>query len=897
MVALGAVIASFFITLEQDIYVLIRIQSLVALVTVILQAREVCIMVDVGAVIKSFFITLKQDVYVLIRIQSLVALVTVMFFVTSVMDIYLCRSRSSTISTIVETVGNFSDLIVIYLLGAMVYAGFENELFPVWAVVLVSLRAGLGYLSGYGIMDRERRLTEASEVIRFIGTGILLGTRASKFTKPLWSLCGILVVRSLYRYWAHGQAIISFWHGRSSEFLQAYLRKQQEAKGSQHGGSSSSNSSDSSQNLLVYGESKVKIIKPQALPYTLQLSDTDSLITLHKIQGCNNNKDLCMAFAMSRLLRCRLEVTSKMPVITLMVRMLLMILELELAFVRDYFYTLYPVVFSRGLCSLSASLLQSTATFAAAIWLAVGVRKVYKPEGNDFVLLVNGCNVDVIITWVFMSFVMFKEVWEIVTYLLSNWTRILLVCSYVRSQRWCLGNARLTKALMSSSFFTSKIADPWHRRIGQYDFLQSCTYKPVIWKLAHTATLGKTPEKFNGRKPGDAIKIHGCVEAAVFQEIHHLCSNSNQLREDIQFLRNPHIRLEKYRGSRSSLRICSQVILVWHIATSLCEIKLPQDSKNATGSSKTSFLRSVWSRLKNRGCCCSSQTVHIDENTLTEPLRNNYRIANHLSRYCAYLLVFQPDLLPDGFIVPKVIFEETLEYASKNLKGCNLTQCRYNTLMVLAQEAVQDTELGKLNDSNIVQQGAILANDLLVKFNEKEEDLWKHLADVWTKLLVHIAPNWNAEEAHKYSLESGGEFITLIWALLWHCGIEKSFVWHDDIVSESNAQAPLQNKPEIRSNNRASETNAQAPQQNSIDIRDDNKAFESNAQAPEQNTTEIRNTHITEEQDNDDEIQPFEDPETSNFVRRRRQSRNDRTNIEEQAQMESEARNVVRISE
>ena len=151
-------------------------------------------------------------------------------------------------------------------------------------------------------------------------------------------------------------------------------------------------------------------------------------------------------------------------------------------------------------------------------------------------------------------------------------------------------------------------------------------------------------------------------------------------------------------------------------------------------------------------------------------------------------------MLPDSFMVPQMVFEKTSQYACEKLKGCDSTQCRYDTLKAIAQEIVQDSEDGKLS-RNIVEQGSMLASYLIDQ--ESEENRWEILAGVWASLVVHIAPSWNAE-AHKRNLESGGEFITLIWALLWHCGIEKSSLWHKGNAYERNAQAPQEDSSETR---------------------------------------------------------------------------------------------------
>jgi hypothetical protein len=105
------------------------------------------------------------------------------------------------------------------------------------------------------------------------------------------------------------------------------------------------------------------------------------------------------------------------------------------------------------------------------------------------------------------------------------------------------------------------------------------------------------------------------------------------------------------------------------------------------------------------------------------------------------------------------------------LKNCDSAQSRYNKLM---EEAGKGTVDDKKKSEDVLQLGAILGKDLIE--HESNEECWEILAEVWADLLIHIAPTWNAE-AHKKCLEAGGEFITHIWALLWHCGVEKSKLW------------------------------------------------------------------------------------------------------------------------
>lgn len=792
-------------------------------------------MVDVRGVISSLFVMLKENIYVLIRIELLVAVVTAIFLAMFIMDFYQCRTHSSVLTTILKRIDGVSDQIVVYIIGAMQSAKFENELFPVWAVVLVSLRTSLGYLSGYGIVDRERRYIEVANVIKFIGAGVLTGTRGLKYVKPLWSLWAILVLRSVCRYLAHDRAIRSLWHGRSSEFIPEYMRtivSVDDEKNTAADGGNTSATKPAEDKYIVYGESNQKITfkKPQ---YTMKIDSRDDgspLVTLRRIRECdwrhlmNRNsqhedsvyEDLSMAFSLSRLLRCRLEdvmlnkdsiadmqdliVAEFIPDAAAAGRRgqpqaerVFRILELELAFVKDYFCTLYPMVFSDELRSLFLCLLLSMATFSIALWLAVGIRKVYQPPEGNLVLWVGGCNFDIIMTWVFMSFMMIKEIWEIVTYLVSNWTRLLFACKYVQNQAWFLGE-RVMKCTVRS-LFRSKIAEPWHGQIDQYDFLQQSTYKATFWNVASVITLGKIKGKLEGKRAGEAIKIPQCVKPAILQAIRRIGLTSRpMLPGDIpSLMRSRTIQPEQYEWACHKLRTCSQVILVWHIATSLCEIKLAHD-KNID-LTKPGFMRSAWLYMKKKLSCGTPDPYLVGQKSnLSDGLKTNYHIAISLSKYCAYLQIFLPELLPDSFLVPEVIFIQTLKHAREQLDDCNLIWCRYIKLTAIAQQVAP----GSVDENlklNILQQGAILGKEL-ISIND-DEARWKILAEFWADLLVHIAPSWNAAD-HKNNLESGGEFITLIWALLWHCGIEKSNLWHKDEEFEISTQEHQENSTETR---------------------------------------------------------------------------------------------------
>ena len=54
------------------------------------------------------------------------------------------------------------------------------------------------------------------------------------------------------------------------------------------------------------------------------------------------------------------------------------------------------------------------------------------------------------------------------------------------------------------------------------------------------------------------------------------------------------------------------------------------------------------------------------------------------------------------------------------------------------------------------------------------DELWKALAELWCELIISAAPHGNIG-AHQKELGKGGEFITHLWALLYHAGIDDKF--------------------------------------------------------------------------------------------------------------------------
>jgi len=217
---------------------------------------------DIREHVASLFIMLNKKTVILFRIEFLVVLVTLVFFAMFLMDFYRRIIHNSFMRAVFSVFDAVSDSIVVYLLGAMQTAPFKNQLFPVWALVLVNFRYSADYISGYGVPDRRgRRFTEWRNVFKLLGSAFLNWTRRSSFSGPLWLVWSLQIVRSGYRFHSHKLASRAVWHGGSSELVAEHMRAMHE-RGDQVSSSSRGELFNpvtmEGYRYLVYGETKQK---------------------------------------------------------------------------------------------------------------------------------------------------------------------------------------------------------------------------------------------------------------------------------------------------------------------------------------------------------------------------------------------------------------------------------------------------------------------------------------------------------------------------------------------------------------------------------------------------------------------------------------------------------------
>ncbi|CAL4982247.1 unnamed protein product [Urochloa decumbens] len=411
----------------------------------------------------------------------------------------------------------------------------------------------------------------------------------------------------------------------------------------------------------------------------------------------------------------------------------LRVTEAELSFLHDFFYSNRAVVFSAGFPCVR--LLLSLLMTVAASYLFHAV--------SDDVITAAIPTRGVVVTHCVIGVVVCRELMEVGVYALSQWTKVAIVCHYVRGR----GQAQVARML-----FSVMSRGRWDQRIRQYNLLMM---PGIEWPMVGLLV----PRRWDVRAwIPRRVKLESQVKDVLFKSLKDLMrvplpsppelvqAANNQLLSD--YFRNAF----GDRGSSSPLLVDqdpagelegdSHRILVWHIATSLCQINLLlllEEEDKATG---------------GRGDLYSLPAA------ATMP--PHYVAAACLSNYCAYLVTQK--LVPDNGLVAEEVLEDVRDEAHAALRGCSTIREARDKLLPPAAPANNAADGTK----TIVGMGARLSETLLSAYGG-DGRLWERLARFWAGFLLHLSASTRAAK-HEIHLQGRGELTTHLWVLLSHAG-------------------------------------------------------------------------------------------------------------------------------
>ncbi|KAF3320853.1 hypothetical protein FCM35_KLT14987 [Carex littledalei] len=693
-------------------------------------------------------------------IEALVLLTAALMVVRYILDMFRRRSSSPLLLFFLIMLATLPYALLDYTIGLMQLTKSNNDVYQVWAVVLITLRYSIRAVRPSGIYGKQNPL---QDMMSSLWTANLLGTRATMLKIPLWLLWSLNSVRIILGF--ADTELISTRHRRHMRLLTEYMRTEHE-----HPPAEDCNAEYmKGYKYLVRGEDKQKVKSdPPEYRVRLKVTKEKKFITTNKVweqkssallgepNESNKLKDLCLAFALFKLLRRRffglpIHEAKQRKTKEFVLKGLLQenkydrafqIIEAELAFLNDFFFTRYAVMFARGFPFLR--LVLSLSVIGVASFLTLIFRRSSHHLEGDLSETIHG----IAITRTLLAILAFKEIWEMLTYVISDWTKVVLISNYVQNPWWTRCPAIVAPVKYLCKW---KIGKRWHGHIWQYNLLQSFQYFRWSHHPLYTFIRLVLYRKLPGYKGNYRIRLLDEVKSAISESLKYLCNHPEDLGKYLSTAANSiHAELEQKIPLTSKFATETKKILVWHMATCYCEIDLAETSKN------TSIFSSLTSPflLKN-----------LD--SLDEGLQSHYTAATALSQYSAHLVALRSPLVPDRSLVATKLFRSTVVKTLGLLRSC---RSRKEVLLELDNLADENDDDDDDDEDIIILKNGVRLGRSLLKEIKTDTKLWKFLEKFWAGYLLYLAANVGPD-GHKESLSRGGEFLTHLWALLTHAGI------------------------------------------------------------------------------------------------------------------------------
>ncbi|KAL6890102.1 hypothetical protein ACP4OV_008865 [Aristida adscensionis] len=664
----------------------------------------------------------------------------------------------SSLRFVVPAIQVLSYSLVHYTMGLMQLSATKvNDYFQVWAVLLVTLQ----YSVKVGLPYSRSMQIPLLDIMSSLWTANLISVQTTLALKIYLWLIWVLNALRIITYFSSSDKAKEI-NQESTRLVGDYMSYEHTLQDSQISTDVADPGKEfpmKSYKYLVLGEHQVlKDLQKgtlQGRKCRIQLDlEAKNLITMDKIWNVHDGengllgdkqaadsthllKDVCLSFALYKLLRRRFhdlpmhEARLRMPrekIRKLVFEYILQdaerafrVVATEISFLQDMFYGKHAALFAAGFPVLN--LVLSLLLVAALGYIAYPV--CYIPERMakaDHSRITHG----VLTTRLLIAVIICKELAEICLYVFSQWTKVLILCNYAKHQ--CLRPALLRKVMNAILFF--RIRGKWDEKIRQHNILISAH----CWRYK-------------------GIKLEPCTKQAIYKSLKGLEENTEKLES---YFLNAFAELHKQFSWAVKPQADTHNILVWHIATCLCEINLASD--------KAAILRLVF--LKQR------PFVQKPEKG-TGAWWDHYTTAASLSNYCAYLVAQAP--VPDnGIVAINVIREVTRE-----INYIILDRSIQSFFRLISIQEVYDRLMNKVDMSgtadpldiknSLTRNGAKLAKELIEKYREDKAGLWEKLAAFWTGFLLHLAASTRASK-HKTHLAGSRELTTHLWALLSHAG-------------------------------------------------------------------------------------------------------------------------------
>ncbi|MCD7447909.1 hypothetical protein HAX54_035840 [Datura stramonium] len=392
------------------------------------------------------------------------------------------------------------------------------------------------------------------------------------------------------------------------------------------------------------------------------------------------------------------------------------VIEAELGFAFDTFYTKAPVVYTPLGCILRV------VTFSCTLFSLISF-SLCKERSKHHIF-------DLILTYLLLVVALLLEIYAFIISLNSDWMKNWLSKGKP--------DGKFRQFILSKLCLQTSNKMRWSNCTPQYNLLSCCLeFKPPpCYRFQKLFLVDKLLENLKCNK---YEQVSPELKELIFYHFRKFAGESSK-EPDTTALCKRRGSIALNENACHSLVWSTEVefdqsILIWHIATDLCYY---MENFNGDGST-------------------------------THSIQSNQ--SKQLSDYMLYLLVVCPFMLPIG--IGMIRFRDTCAEAKEFFTERNLVK----ELAIACDKLLTvNTEVGPAKvkgdrSKSVLFDACILSKSLQEKGKEQK---WKIISEVWVEMLAYAATHCRGNH-HAQQLRKGGELLTHVWLLMAHLGITEQF--------------------------------------------------------------------------------------------------------------------------
>lgn len=392
-----------------------------------------------------------------IRIEVLVVLAAIMLLFLIIFGSWRRKRRSSFIQNGVLGAYTLSSSVVTYLLGSMQSSVVKSSMYPIWAISLYIIFGCADSITAYSIDDNNQTTRLIYQTLLYYAYALLITLSGfSKNNGAAFLLVLLMVIigtmKFTHRMEAHRLARAS-WN--LNKVVADYMYQEHNKSGPSYDAVSMKG-----YHYLVewpLGDSELE--SGGTLYATKLTADSVQVVDMDKVWHCNAEtlsqylKETCLSFSLFHLLRRRFfgyecgeaqqpkthdfvfkGLLAKNEVGAIDYDRVFKVIEVELAFMYDFFFTKYATVHYRLRNVIYLSWASGSLISVIAVLAARGLLPFYFSNRPDGSIILDTTEAEVIITALILGCIALIEVLQPLHYWTTIWGRVSLACQLVRGE-------------------------------------------------------------------------------------------------------------------------------------------------------------------------------------------------------------------------------------------------------------------------------------------------------------------------------------------------------------------------------------------------------------------------------------------------------------------------------